>query len=259
MKRRQGENELGITASKGGNAMFESLGDDIACRVSAPSSFTPPVAFVQGAKNDAPVSLTEAVDQLFKRFVEPAVRTKTKREYFQFFIKNCPNIFEALFGMTAMLKLTSSEEKTFKTAQMSFYALHQAIVNAAIDIAGAAEGENVDFAFSTYLSALEILTEIHGVPEGDATREAELKVEFSAFSAVFVFGIFSIWAAREAKTREGLVTPLEVVQGAVKYARDGALKAYAATREAVELRSRPEAAVHKFMEFDDEDARLAGL
>ncbi len=194
-------------------------------------------------------------ETIYSQFVEPALREATPEEYVKAIAARWHEYRETLDALHVVIARTMSEEKATALAERSTVEAMEALREKVITYAGEGAADEVEFSLQTYLRAARVAVRIASLgPATDVDRDAELCRAFHNASALHVFGIASLCAITG-----GFPCEPAVATRAFSVLREGALGAYVAAREAVDLRAPREAEAADELPFDEEDRRLADV
>lgn len=126
---------------------------------------------------------------------------------------------------------------------------------AARRLAGAAGEDELLFDSATYERALRLVGKVPDTPPSDAERDLKLADEFNVHASLYELATVALLVAASDRFKPTSAG----IDAAFEMARGSALRAYAAVREAIALRTptRP-TEEYELAPFDEEDAFLAG-
>lgn len=172
-------------------------------------------------------------EKLFKKFIEPALRTASADAYTDFLRDHTSEIDETMRSLRVVIASMSSEERAEDVARVAVADLMRMLREPAVRLAGVGADDEVEFAMQTYERAGEIIARFRDLPLPESAREQDrdLARQFAAYSFVHSVALLSLVAACE-----GVETSASVVERVFDYLRQGAILTYSTARLALDLR-----------------------
>lgn len=188
---------------------------------------------------DLPARARDAVDLLldsvYEQFVEPSLRLRTREEVLQFLCGHLQEFQETLNALHTFVARSLSEERARDAAERATEDAIRALARDVSKVAGPAAEEEVVFTSATYTRALRVIDRFASLPNPkNVDQDRLLCKRFHFGTALHFFGAFSLIGV----TSEMTATPA-AIDTAFELLRYGAFEAFAAAREALDLRSPP--------------------
>lgn len=175
-------------------------------------------------------------ESLFARSIAPALKAESRDTFVRAFGESWSEFFEGVKALGFIAQIASSGERADILASKGATEITRKLRERVVALAGSEAEHELDFASSTYLRALRVASQImRGGPSDPrhATEDMRLATRFVTSATVYLFGQCCLLAAAETSVAPGVVT------GAFELLRVGALNAYSAAREALDLRVEP--------------------
>jgi len=220
-------------------------------------SYAPPIAMHAEGSARASSEIVPALLSLARKMVGtvvlPLLRAQTREDFFKILASRWNEFRSALEATRTLLANASSEEVARALAEREAEANVGDLTTIAEKLGGPDAAEEVRFVTQTYRSALRIVDRFGSeerLTEDVAKHDRSLCAQFSTSASVHQLGGFLLLTASvERPTNVG-------IDGAFELLRWGAVDAYAAAREAYQLRHPPQQFT-EFLPFDDDDLALA--
>lgn len=252
----QGHFNAGASPAEGGNllplerAPAKYVSPVAVKRRLAGAPIPQPARFPIPAHQDAVDLLAESI---YRDFVEPALRAEDESAYVDFIAQRWHEFRETLRALHVFIARASSEERASEVAEESMAEVLDELRGRIVALAGAEAESELDFASESYLRALRVAGRFGGLKQpSDLSADRKLCAQFHNFAAIHFLGLFSLLAAAA-----GSPTSSKVVRRAFDLLRGGALGAYTAARQAMDLRLPAAEATGEFPMLDAGDVALA--
>ncbi len=185
-----------------------------------------------------------------RRIIFPALKAETRDGYLRIIAKNFRVFRDLTRAASTIIENFAPEDAEVPEEDD----LEEDLRATAQSIAGELAAEEVRFSIATLDRALRLRSKLAAdQPPRDAERDRELARIFSAHVLLHQLGILALTAVGTGApaTEAAITASFELLRG-------GALRAFAAVREAIALRT-PDPDIGEIAPFDAEDALLAGL
>jgi hypothetical protein len=202
--------------------------------------YVPPVPVAHGGEgalvDRIPASTTAIIktlgESIVTEIVVPMIRLGSRAECVEFMAKNWHSFCETLGAFHVLIARVSSEEKAIELAERSSVAIAESIERAAQALHGAEAVDEAAFALGTYRSATSLIRKFRELPApGDRNRDRTLARGFSQSASMYTLAATAlVVAAEQGGTEAAVAWSFELLRGS-------AIDAYAAAREAYELRA----------------------
>lgn len=225
-----------------------------------PARYAPPLP-VRSARAEKPrgasprpdaALVTQVVEQIHDRFVVPAIRSGSVGAYVGFFKDHWGDFFDLVRALSV---LGGKDEDSLSEFERASSETRELLKMAAERVAGAAAGHEADFAVATALNAIGLVRKfVEMKPPQDQAADRKCAADYNQAFAVHCFGAWSVLAVSWEKKGidEG------VVRMAFELLRYGALEAYCAAREGLDLRRTSDSLdLYPSASFTDEEFRLS--
>lgn len=172
--------------------------------------------------------------RMHERCIAPCLRAKTEAECNEQMMKVWEEYLQISSALHTVISQVLSGDNARSAAEQNLRGIVDFMCKRAADVAGEdAEGE-FSFAAETYLRAMKLSWKVRArpLPAGKEKKDKRLVRRFTAMAALHVFGLYMVTGIARGET----ATPV-AVRWAFEAMRVGALQAYVAVREALELRS----------------------
>ncbi len=242
--------------------LAESVGRDSTVRYSSPAHVSIRNGDVgtlvnSGIPEDARQTILYLARSIRDEFIQPSIQmTTTRAEYVAFWSRRWQDYMNTAQALHVCIDRAMSADRALTFGERSVDELNDELRKTAVDLAGEAGKDELDFAVSTMKRAFRLVSRFRTMdaPE-NRKKDAELARRFS-----FVSNVHSMAAMSLALVGSGLrPNSKEVLDQMFDYLRGGALEAYAIAREAYDLRSSTPSETIELPSgvWDSDDAALA--
>lgn len=199
-------------------------------------------------ESSSPLTTLRAfISRIEAEVARPILKAESEEAFFQA-VKSHWSVYRDILDAARVLLETSGPALKARVEDAARHSLRVP----AKKLAGETAAEEVEFIEATYARATGMVAKVLGREASDRARDFELAREFRTQAAVFQLGALLI----ELAAHERLGTAASI-SCSFELARGGALGAYGAVREALELRHPPVEVSEGVGPFDDEEMALA--
>lgn len=221
----------------------------------APCLYESPTFVRDGLLEDLPSSsaavIRSLVDDLRATFLAPAVASSTTEAFFALIAAHWRDFKQTADTIQTIVRSSVTAQRRARHAQQGEIALG-AKIHSAVRTLGEDASEEVAFCQETYHSATTIASGFSTqVREEDRAADRKLCRAFHEGAELHLLGSLMLLEAETSAERTKVA-----VRASLEVLRQGALQAYAAAREAQELRNSDEPQADD-LPWDEEDARLS--